>query len=64
MDKLGGSSEVAEMTGRKGRIIRKTSKGKPEYELRQSTCISDQSLNVLEVCTTHKALYSIQEKTT
>ena len=48
IDKLGGPSKVAEMTGRRARIAR-DSAGKPQYELRQSTCVSDQSLNVREV---------------
>lgn len=50
IDRLGGPSQVAEMTGRRGRIVRKHPKAKPEYELRQIGCISDQSLNVIEVC--------------
>ena len=49
IDRLGGPSQVAEMTGRRGRIIRKHNKAKPEYELRHSGCLSDQSLNVYEV---------------
>ena len=51
IDQLGGPSQVAEMTGRKGRIVRLDPKSKPTYQLRQSEskCLSDQSLNVKEV---------------
>lgn len=48
IDKLGGPAAVAEMTGRRARIVRGTA-GQAQYEVRQSTCIFDQSLNVREV---------------
>lgn len=48
IDKLGGPSKVAEMTGRRARIVRNPS-GRVVYEVRQSGCVSDQSLNVREV---------------
>lgn len=49
VDKLGGPKNVAEMTGRKGRIVRKDPTSKAAYELRSLGCVSDQSLNVSEV---------------
>ncbi|KAF6018566.1 hypothetical protein EB796_023110 [Bugula neritina] len=48
IDKLGGPTQVAEMTGRRGRIVRYSPAERPQHELRQATCVSDQSLNVSE----------------
>lgn len=56
IDKLGGPSKVAEMTGRRARIVRNAA-GKAQYEMRQTTCISDQSLNVKEVLIIPHALF-------
>ena len=52
IDKLGGPTQVAEMTGRRGRIVRHDGTSKPKYELRQTGHVSDQSLNVSEVSLT------------
>ena len=59
IDKLGGPSNVAEMTGRKGRIVRHSPNDTPRYETR--TIDSEaygaiDSLNVQEVIFT-KRLY-------
>lgn len=53
IDQLGGPASVAEMTGRRGRIVRHRSSDVPQYELRSAdvdnTNVID-SLNVQEVC--------------
>ena len=49
IDQLGGPSHVAEMTGRKGRVVR-DHLGKPRYQRRESDVTGDvESLNVNEV---------------
>ncbi|KAG1681531.1 hypothetical protein FOA52_014037 [Chlamydomonas sp. UWO 241] len=49
IDELGGPSKVAEMTGRKGRVVRNPNTGKLSYELRARPETSDMdSLNVRE----------------
>ncbi|ESO98737.1 hypothetical protein LOTGIDRAFT_158685 [Lottia gigantea] len=49
IDQLGGPDKVAEMTGRKGRIVRKTPTSTPQYEQRGSESdIGVESLNVKE----------------
>ena len=56
IDQLGGTSAVAEMTGRRGRMVR--SSGQVQYELRSAdnTDVGIESLNVKEVC----AFYSFK----
>jgi len=52
IDKLGGVKCVAEMTGRRGRIVRHSPTDQPGYELRGSDIDSYggiESLNVKEV---------------
>ena len=49
IDRLGGPSMVAEMTGRKGRLVRVRSDSDPvTYELRANTEEERESLNVME----------------
>ena len=49
IDKLGGPSCVAEMTGRRGRIVRLNKGGQPRYQARESDSNSVDSLNIQEV---------------
>ena len=49
IDQLGGVSSVAEMTGRKGRIVRGED-SKLKYELRDAEGEALESLNNSEVC--------------
>ena len=49
IDKLGGPSKVAEMTGRSGRIVRLTPQSEPRYECRIGAAGHTESLNVQEV---------------
>ena len=49
IDKLGGPSNVAEMTGRRARIIRYHPDDKPFYEVRENDSGEVESLNVKEV---------------
>lgn len=49
IDQLGGVCSVAEMTGRKGRIVRGED-SKLKYELRDSEGEALESLNNAEVC--------------
>ncbi|XP_019644077.1 PREDICTED: protein FORGETTER 1-like [Branchiostoma belcheri] len=49
IDQLGGTQCVAEMTGRRGRVVRKTQKSPPQYALRDSDTSGDMdSLNIRE----------------
>ncbi|XP_078614112.1 uncharacterized protein LOC144883439 isoform X1 [Branchiostoma floridae x Branchiostoma japonicum] len=49
IDQLGGPQCVAEMTGRRGRVVRKTPKSQPQYVLRDSDTTGDMdSLNIRE----------------
>ncbi|XP_033761230.1 LOW QUALITY PROTEIN: protein FORGETTER 1-like [Pecten maximus] len=51
IDQLGGTEAVAEMTGRRGRIVRKSAKDQPHYELRTQDIDNYggiESLNVTE----------------
>ena len=52
IDKLGGPSCVAEMTGRRGRIVRLHPGGQPRYQARESDSSNVDSLNIQEVRTT------------
>ena len=49
IDKLGGPSCVAEMTGRRGRIVRLNEGSQPRYQARESDNSSLDSLNIQEV---------------
>ena len=50
IDELGGPDGVAEMTGRRGRIVRRSPKEIPAYEVRgQDSDSGIESLNVKEV---------------
>ncbi|CAB4012834.1 FORGETTER 1-like [Paramuricea clavata] len=48
IDKLGGPSCVAEMTGRRGRIVRLNEGSQPRYQARESDSSSVDSLNIQE----------------
>lgn len=56
IDELGGPDTVAEMTGRRGRMVRRHGNAKPQYELRgvEADSAAIESLNVREVSGTHK----------
>ena len=50
IDKLGGPSCVAEMTGRRGRMVQRSPRSKPQYELRDKDSAGGlDSINVKEV---------------
>ncbi len=49
IDRLGGPDVVAEMTGRKGRVVRRSEGDTPVYEHRDSDSGNIDSLNVREV---------------
>lgn len=51
IDKLGGPDKVAEMTGRKGRMVRRGPHSKPVYEQRVTQAAQGalENLNVKEV---------------
>ena len=51
IDQLGGPSCVAEMTGRRGRVVRTSQNSQPRYETRESDSSSVDSLNIQEVGT-------------
>ena len=53
IDKLGGPSAVAEMTGRRARVVRSHPEDKPHYETRESNNQDVDSLNVQEVPLEH-----------
>lgn len=57
IDKLGGPDKVAEMTGRKGRMVRRWPHSKPVYEQRATQAAQGalENLNVKEV-SNHKAV--------
>ena len=57
IDQLGGPSCVAEMTGRRGRIVRKHGESKPCYQTRESDSTSVDSLNIQEVCSIYQQNY-------
>ena len=49
IDRLGGPGNVAEMTGRRGRVVRWSQGEPPRYELRDTDSGNIDSLNVREV---------------
>ena len=50
IDKLGGPTAVAEMTGRRGRMVQRSPSSKPQYELRDKDSAGGlDSINVKEV---------------
>ena len=49
IDQLGGPDHVAEMTGRRGRVVRTASDRQPHYEARESDSTQVESLNIQEV---------------
>jgi hypothetical protein len=50
IDQLGGPDAIAEMTGRRARIVRRNPQDRPQYELRDSENTGGiDSLNVREV---------------
>lgn len=51
IDNLGGTSCVAEMTGRRGRIVRLNKGNKPQYQAREFDSTNVDSLNIQEVVT-------------
>ncbi|XP_031566399.1 protein FORGETTER 1-like [Actinia tenebrosa] len=48
IDQLGGPGHVAEMTGRRGRVVRTASDREPHYEARESDSTQVESLNIQE----------------
>ena len=49
IDQLGGPANVAEMTGRRGRIVRQNLSAEPRYEARETDNSNVDSLNIQEV---------------
>ena len=49
INQLGGPAKVAEMTGRRGRVVKTDKQPQPHYEARESDSSSVDSLNIQEV---------------
>ena len=49
INQLGGPGKVAEMTGRRGRVVKTDKQPQPHYEARESDSSSVDSLNIQEV---------------
>lgn len=60
IDKLGGPTCVAEMTGRRGRIVRLNNESKPRYQARESDSRSVDSLNIQEVWSIYTKIFLLQ----
>ena len=48
-NQLGGPGKVAEMTGRRGRLVKTDKQPQPHYEARESDSSNVDSLNIQEV---------------
>ena len=49
ISQLGGPGKVAEMTGRRGRVVKTDKQPQPHYEARESDSSNVDSLNIQEV---------------
>ena len=49
INQLGGPGKVAEMTGRRGRVVKTDKQPQPHYEARESDSSNVDSLNIQEV---------------
>lgn len=49
INQLGGPEKVAEMTGRRGRVVKTEKQPQPHYEARESDSSNVDSLNIQEV---------------